>query len=64
MSLLITRYATSDRQKAVERLAGRAANTYVLTLDSPRESGRRLQVEIESNRNVKLLYRRSIQVAN
>lgn len=48
----------------VERLAGRAANTYVLTLDFPKDSGRRLQLEIESNRNVKLLYRRSIQVSN
>ena len=48
----------------VERLAGRAANTYVLTLDSPKDSDRRLQLEIESNRNVKLLYRHSIQVAN
>ena len=48
----------------VERLAGRAANTYLLTLDTPEDSDRRLQLEIESSRNVKLLYRRSIQVAN
>ena len=48
----------------VERLTDRAANTYVLTLDAPLKSDRRLQVEIESNRNVKLLYRHSIQVAN
>ena len=48
----------------VERLAGHAENTYLLTLDSPKDSDRRLQLEIKSNRNVKLLCRHSIQVAN